>query len=292
MRSREAAALAAAALLLAITAAWWALALWPAPAGAAWVVRAREVCFGTGPTGLPDAAGWMALVLQPTIMFGVLFAVWGRALEGGLSALTSRLRGRLALGAVGLVLGAGLTAATVRILDARGAAGVFGDPAVRSPPLAGSRLDRAAPTMRLVDQHGQVVTLDRFRGRPVVVTFAFGHCETVCPAVVHDVLRACERTADLDPVALVVTLDPWRDVPARLPHLAEQWALGARGHVLSGTVEQVEAVLDDWQVGRARDPSTGDIAHPRLVYLIDRDGKVAFATSGTSDDLATLLRRL
>ena len=81
MRSREAAALAAATFLISITVAWWALALWPATASATWLARTREVCFGAAPGGLPDAAGWVALVLQPTIMFGVLFALWGEALE-------------------------------------------------------------------------------------------------------------------------------------------------------------------------------------------------------------------
>lgn len=294
MRSREAAALAAATFLVGITVIWWALALWPATASATWLARTREVCFGAAPGGLPDAAGWVALVLQPTIMFGVLFALWGEALEGGVRALSGWLGGRIALGALGLLLGAGFTAATLRVLNASAAEGAFSDPPLASEAGASlpPRLDRAAPSLRLVDQHGHDVSLEHFRGRPVFVTFAFGHCETVCPVVVRDVLRACDQVPDLDPVALIVTLDPWRDVPTRLPALAEQWELGTRGHVLSGTIDQVEGVLDHWNVTRARNETTGDVVHSRVVYVIDRNGTIAFVTSGTTADLVALARQL
>jgi len=294
MRSREAAALAAATLLISITVAWWALALWPAAASATWLARTREVCFGAAPGGLPDAAGWVALVLQPTIMFAVLFALWGEALEEGVKVLSGWLAGRIALGAVGLLLGAGFTAATLRVLNASAAGGAFADPPVASAALASlpPRLDRPAPSLGLVDQRGHQTSLEQFLGRPVFVTFAFGHCETVCPVVVHDVLQACDQLSDLDPVALVVTLDPWRDVPTRLPTLAEQWGLGNRGHALSGSIAQVEAVLDRWNVTRARDETTGDVVHTRLVYLIDRTGRIAFLTSGPAADLVALARQL
>lgn len=294
MRSREAAALAAATFLIGITVAWWALALWPAAAGATWLARTREVCFGAAPGGLPDTAGWVALVLQPTIMFGLLFAVWGEGLEEGIRALSVRLVGRIALGAIGLLFGAGLTAATLRVLNASAAEGAFGDPPVPSASLASlpPRLDRAAPSLHLLDQHGDDISLEQFLGRPVFVTFAFGHCETVCPVVVHDVLQACDQLSGLDPVALVVTLDPWRDVPTRLPTLAEQWGLGSRGHVLSGSIAQVEAVLDRWNVSRARDETTGDVVHTRVIYLIDRTGRIAFLTSGPAADLVALARQL
>jgi cytochrome oxidase Cu insertion factor (SCO1/SenC/PrrC family) len=43
-------------------------------------------------------------------------------------------------------------------------------------------------------------------------------------------------------------------------------------------VEEVEAVLDAWNVARTRNPATGDVAHPSLTYLLDAEGRIAFAT--------------
>jgi len=98
MTRREALALSALAAILAVTAAWWALALWPAGAETpAWVVQTRSVCFGTRADGLPGPAGWLVLVGEPIGMLGFLLAAWGGAVRDGLRALARSLPGRAVL---------------------------------------------------------------------------------------------------------------------------------------------------------------------------------------------------
>ena len=53
-----------------------------------------------------------------------------------------------------------------------------------------------------------------------------------------------------------------------------------------------EAVLAAWNVRSFRDTATGTIEHPSLVYLLDRDGRIAFAAAGGAEPLAMLLERL
>ncbi len=290
MHRRETVALIGLAAILTITVTWWALALWPLESDApAWIATAQSVCFGTGANGLPDAAGWMALILQPAIMFGVLGFIAGDAVIDALAALFRLRPGRLAMGAVvmGLILGFGAT--VERVATA---------PTLESPtseaavPETYPRLDRDPPRMELIDQHGRLVTLDAFIGRPVLLTFGFAHCETVCPMVVSDVLKASYRVADLNPVTLVMTLDPWRDTPRRLSAIARQWGLDGDAFVLGGAVPDVEGALDAWNVARSRDLLTGDITHPRLVYIIDSAGRVAYATTGGVETIVELVGRL
>jgi protein SCO1 len=287
-------AVGALALILGITALWWALALWPVPVtgqAPAWLLRTRAVCFGTSSTGLPDGYGWLTLIGQPILMLGMLYFMWGDAVLAGLAALARLRGGRIALAGAATVAIAALAAAGARVANATGA-----EP--RAPSGAESldlpRLDRPAPPLDLVDQHGERLTLARFRGQPVLLTFAYAHCETVCPLVVHDVLRARELAGNPAPVAIIVTLDPWRDTPARLAAVAERWRLPADGFVVSGDTGAVTATLDRWSVSRQRDLRTGEVAHATLVYLIARDGRVAYAASGAVDAaaLADLLRRL
>jgi protein SCO1/2 len=155
------------------------------------------------------------------------------------------------------------------------------------------RLDRAAPPLGLIDQHGETVGLERLAGRPVLVTFAFGHCADICPLVVDNARRARDEAWGSDGAALVVvTLDPWRDTPARLPDLAERWRLGPGDHLLGGPVDEVEAVLDAWNMARERDPMTGDVAHPPLLYLVDAEGSIVFATLSGRETIVELARRL
>jgi protein SCO1/2 len=277
--------------LAAITVSWWALALWPVPTGApAWLERTRQVCFGSTESGLPDSGGWLLLVGQPTSMLVAMFVIWGDALTGGVRALGRSLPGRVALAATLLLLLTGTVGAGVRVASAQPDAIILDDPTL--PPETYPRLDREAPTLALVDQRGELITLGRFAGRTVLVTFAFGHCETICPVVVHNALEAAAAVPELDPAVVVITLDPWRDTPARLPHIAGQWGLGDDTFLLSGSVAAVEGVLDDWNVARERDERTGDVTHPALVYILDRTGRIAYATTGDPQSMVALALRL
>jgi protein SCO1/2 len=143
-----------------------------------------------------------------------------------------------------------------------------------------------------VDQHGATVSIAALRGRPVLLTFAYAHCTTVCPIVVQEVVRAQRGLGDVRPVVVVVTLDPWRDTPSRLPAMAQQWGLPADAHVLSGSVPAVEAALDRWSVPRSRDTTTGEVTHPQVVYVLDRDGRVAYSVTGDADAIVELTGRL
>jgi cytochrome oxidase Cu insertion factor (SCO1/SenC/PrrC family) len=292
-RRREIAALAALAAILAITTGWWALALWPTPSDAPdWLLTAKTVCFGVAPNGLPDGSGWVALLLQPAIMLGMLLFIWGDATAAGLRAVAQGGWGRFSLGGLALLFCVGVGAAGVRVANAASAAGTDYSVTDGKLPDTYPRLDRVAPALALTDQLGNVVNLEQWHGRPVVVTFAFGHCKTVCPVVVHDVRQARQRLSEAAPVMLVVTLDPWRDVPSRLPTIAGLWNMSGEEYVLSGAVDEVEATLDAWNIPRSRDLATGDITHPRLVYLIDRDGKIAYATNAGVDAIVDLVTRL
>jgi len=294
---REAGALAALAVIGVITAVWWALALWPLPADAPdWVGRTRTVCFGAVLNGLPTTAGWMVLIGQPVYMLATLWLISGHTVIRGLRACWVLPAGRMTLAAAVLFIVLGLSAAGIRV----GRAASPGTLAAAAAPAAAAvdvpRLHKAAPELRLVDQHTAPITLGQFRGRPVFVTFAFAHCETVCPLIVADVLHAQRQAADLKPAVIVVTLDPWRDPPVRLPAIAAQWKLPPGAHVVSGTVADVERTLDAWQVGRTRNPRTGEVTHASVVYVLDRSGAIAFTLAGagatTAETLTALARRL
>jgi protein SCO1/2 len=293
LAGRHRASLGALGAILVITLAWWALALWPLPAAASpALLRARTICFGTSDTGLPSGTGWMMLIGEPIMITLLLLSVTGSAtVREGLQGVARHVLGRWMLRATAVIVLVAIAAAGVRVASALG---------VGTPPVARAsadvarlpRLDRPAPALGLVDQRGATVSLAALRGRPVLVTFAYAHCQTVCPLVVQEVVRARERLADRNPQVVVITLDPWRDTPSRLPAIARQWELPDDAYVLSGTVGDVEAALDQWGVARTRDSRTGEITHPQVVYVLDREGKIAFSATGDADAIAQLVRRL
>lgn len=284
-------ALAALAAILVVTTSWWALALWPVGVSSPeWVIRTREVCFGATSSGLPNAGGWLLLVGQPLGMLIVLAAVWPAELRAGLSRLTASLTGQLAAGVACAAIVAGLAGVAVRVVRASDqpfSAGADRDIAARL-----ARVNDPAPAIALVDQHGRTVTLDAFRGRPVLLTFAYAHCETICPVIVADVLEAGARVTERRPAVLIVTLDPWRDTPSRLGAMAAAWRVRGDARVLSGPPEIVDRVLNAWRIPRVRNERTGDLSHPSLVYVIGPDGRIAYVVGGNADVIAAAVRAL
>jgi cytochrome oxidase Cu insertion factor (SCO1/SenC/PrrC family) len=264
---------------LAITVMWWSLAFAPLPAPPVWLAQARAVCFGSLPNGLPEPWGWGSLIVTPLAMLGFLLAVWGREVAADLRTLGSTLPGRVLISLLVTLPLLGLGWVASRIADARAL-----EDALRTDARVGGLPDHyprgkeQAPPFGLVDQRGVWFGVEDAAARPVLVTFAFAHCRTVCPIVVDTVRQAAGEVAELDPVVVVVTLDPWRDTPGSLPGLARAWELDDPDtHVLSGEIEAVTDVLRGWNMPFERDPQTGDIAHPAMVHVIDPQGRLAYS---------------
>lgn len=291
------------AALFVITAAWWALALWPVEGvPPAWLERARSVCFNAGPSGLPDASGWLLLVGQPIGMLAVLMVIAGDAVREGVRRAFGSPAGLLGVAVASGLLATGVVLAALRVGGAPRDAEWLETASARVPA-SYPRLDRPLPEVTgLVDQHGDVFTWGRVAGRPALLTFGFGHCATICPMTVMNARQVQDRfRAEGREMALVViTLDPWRDTPARLPALARQFHLGpgsegeeerTESYLLSGSVEAVNAALDALQVARERVADTGDIVHPALVYLLDAKGTITYAASAHAELIEELARR-
>ena len=281
---------------LAITVMWWALAFAPLPLPAEWLAAARSVCFGTLPNGLPEPWGWATLIASPAAMLGFLLAVWGRELGEAVRQLAGGRLGRLSLAALLVVPIIGIGWVGGRVAQARRVDSLAEMSTVPSElPEHYPRRSEPAPALDLVDQGGEVLTLDELGGRPVLLTFAFAHCQTICPVVVNTVKAAAAELPEMEPAVVVVTLDPWRDTPSSLPTLFGSWRLGEvpRSYVLSGEVPQVLEVLDAWQMPHERDPRTGDVAHPALVHVLAPDGTIGYSFNGPSVEwVVEAVRRL
>lgn len=292
----------AAAFILAVSAAWWGFALFAVPGAPEWLDRARAVCFNITESGLPDAKGWLLLIGQPPAMLLALYAGWsGHVRDTCRHLARSPARRRLIVGA-GLAVAAFLATAAAQVASLRlpppTLAAGFGATGDELLPETYPRLDRPWPgTEGLVDQLGAAFALESLGGRPAFVTFAFGHCATICPIVVRNSLEArrsveSQRDADAEMAVVVFTLDPWRDTPSRLPVLAERYGLDpARDFMVGGAPEAVTPVLDAFAMAHQRDPRTGDVVHPPLVYVAESDGTLAYASTGATVHLVELAGR-
>jgi protein SCO1/2 len=147
-----------------------------------------------------------------------------------------------------------------------------------------------APDFRLKNQDGEPVSMRSLRGRPVVVTFLYTHCQDTCPIQAQTVRGALDQLGH-DVPALAVAVDPPNDTPqSARKFLAEQRASGRIDFVLGSRSE----LRPLWK-GFAIRPQSVTEEHQARLTLVDARGfqRVGYpGAEATPERLAHDLRLL
>lgn len=149
----------------------------------------------------------------------------------------------------------------------------------------------------LVDQKGQPVTEQAFRGHPSAVFFGFTHCPEVCPTTLYEMdgwLKALGDDGE-NIRAFFVSVDPERDTPAILDAYIGNVATRITG--LTGEPAKVEAMAKSFGIFARKVPTeNGDytIDHTASVLLLGSDGDFegTIAYGESRDAAVAKLRRL
>jgi protein SCO1 len=176
------------------------------------------------------------------------------------------------------------------VLAARGGDDRAGETA--SSKFEGAIIPRGvrAPGFDLKDEFGKPISMRGFRGKPVVVSFLYTHCENTCPAQAQTIRGALDDLGH-DLPAVAVSVDPPRDTAdSARAFLSKQHALG-RLHFVLGTKAQLAPL---WK-GFAIQPQTREQEHQARITLVDKRGYQRIGFPGgqaTPERLAHDLRLL
>jgi protein SCO1/2 len=143
------------------------------------------------------------------------------------------------------------------------------EPVAADDTFAGAVMPKGlrAPDFELRDQEGEPVSMRALRGRPVLVTFLYTHCEDTCPAQAQTARGALDDLGHDLPV-LAVAVDPPNDTPqSARKFLAEQRATGRIDFVL-GTRAELRPI---WN-GFAIRPQSVTEEHNSRFTLVDARG--------------------
>jgi protein SCO1/2 len=158
---------------------------------------------------------------------------------------------------------------------------------------------KPAPRIALTDARtGARFDSASLAGRPYVVTFLYTNCPDVCPLIGQEIREAL---AQLGPdarrvAALAVSVDPRHDDAAAVRAWLRRQRQPANFHYLIGTEAELAPV---WKAFYAAPQTPGDpeSAHTAIVWLVDRDGRLAgkldagvpFEPAALARDLRALL---
>jgi protein SCO1/2 len=133
-----------------------------------------------------------------------------------------------------------------------------------------------APDFTLPGSDGSEVTLARYRGKVVLLTFGFTYCATVCPTTLATLAQARSKLGKAaDSVQVIfVTVDPARDSAAHMREFLAAFDPGFIG--ATGTPDALAAVRQKYGVTAIKQGTGSDyaMAHTSSIFLIDREGKL------------------
>jgi protein SCO1 len=134
----------------------------------------------------------------------------------------------------------------------------------------------AAPALKLTATDGQPLTLERFRGKVVMVAFGFSNCGEVCPITLSTLAAARKKLgtdAAREVQVVYVTVDPERDDAARMRKFLGAFDPTFIGGV--GTRADIDAAQASWGISSkkiAYADGNYSIGHSSSIYLVDRAG--------------------
>jgi len=133
-----------------------------------------------------------------------------------------------------------------------------------------------APEFSLDGTKGSDVTLARYRGKVVLLTFGFTNCAAVCPTTLATLAQARSGLgkAAASVQVIYVTVDPERDSVARMRDFLAAFDPSFIG--ATGTPAALAAVRKKYGVTAIKQGSGRDyaMAHTSSIFLIDRAGKL------------------
>jgi protein SCO1 len=160
---------------------------------------------------------------------------------------------------------------------------------------------RLAPSVGgLRNYLGERVSLNRYRGKAVFVTFLYTHCPDVCPlmtAELHNTLERLGPTRSKQLQIVAVSVDPKGDTRQTVAHFVNEHGMTGRMKYLIGNAHELGRVWEAWNVGSEPDSVNPEfVAHSALIYGISASGKLTtiypanFKPSEIVHDLPKLLR--
>jgi protein SCO1 len=264
---------------------------WP-PSGSVWGAFAQEFrirCFQYNPqTGWMQWSLVLIMISEPLLLQAIIAAVW----RGNLRQLWEKQRRvfvPLTSAAFVLVM---MVAST--LIGSRA-----NTPQAAEFPFPGDRIrtQLPMPAFTLADQRGESISIEKYRGKVVLVTAVYSTCTGTCPMILLQIRRVL---ADLSPeehdqlAVIAISLNPEEDTVENRSLTVEQYYGAERSniHFVNGNSAEIDPVLDRLQVLRSRNAETGQIDHSNLFFVLDREGRIAYRLSLSERHEAWLIAAL
>lgn len=145
------------------------------------------------------------------------------------------------------------------------------------------------------DANGQQLSMNDFRGKPLVLSMVYTSCYQICPMTTRHLSKIVEKARDTlgkDNFSVaIVGFDSFVDTPEAMQYFANKQGIHDKGwNLLSIAAEDVDTLTKD--TGFIYFPSANGFDHLIQATIIDADGKVYQQIYGQVFDTPLLIEPL
>jgi len=144
------------------------------------------------------------------------------------------------------------------------------------------------PAFTLIDQNGNAVTADTFRGQWDLVFFGFTNCPDICPTTLQILANAkrafISAKIEVTPRIVLVSVDPERDTPEIMGKYVDYFGDGNLG--VSGELAELTKFTAALGIYFEKMPAEGEnysVNHSAAVLVINPQGEFSALFSAPHD---------
>lgn len=141
---------------------------------------------------------------------------------------------------------------------------------------------------KLVNQNGDTITQDFYKGKIYVADFFFTTCQTICPIMTDHMLKIQERTKN-DPEILLLShsVIPVADsVPQLKKYAIEKGVIDSKWNLVTGDKKQIYDLARKSYLAAKSDGDAGpfDMIHTENFVLVDKQSRIRGFYDGTDPE--------
>ena len=140
------------------------------------------------------------------------------------------------------------------------------------------RIQVPLKTVDLIDHRGEIINFNKFKGKVLIITSFYSHCEAMCPLILRQVRDISNQIKDKSQIKIfAITMDPERDTPQQLDITAKSYKMDEPYyHFLTGDKDLINQYLDQLNFARKYNPKTGEYSHANIILIVDKNNKLAY----------------
>ena len=137
---------------------------------------------------------------------------------------------------------------------------------------------KKAPQFEFVNQNGDTISNEDYKGKVYVVEFFFTTCPTICPIMNRNLVEIQDQFKNEEDFGIAsFTIDPAHDTSEVLKQYADDYGIDhPNWHLMTGDKEKIYKLANQkFQIYAGEDQDVpGGFAHQGMFVLVDKEGYI------------------